>query len=158
MQNSSATAKMYLGLARNNIEQIKAIQRLYGISYCCVNALEKRQRELEFALANPVVANSNGNLGFAPVVIAGMAIGSWLASLGVFAMWQYRHTKVELEKQENIKYAMENGLDPSTFCPADEPSATDKLINVVKTAIMIGAVAMGFVIVSKTGIFKKIKL
>ncbi len=150
MELKSADIGLSLQKARQNIEGIKRLSALSGLSHCCIGALERRQAQLE----NAYYGRSSGNLGILPVVIVGGAIAMGVGSLISAVWWHYRNTEVELRKQENIAYAMENNIDPATFCPSNPESPTDKLINTVKTAIVIGAVAMGVVILSKSNLLK----
>lgn len=157
MRSKYLEARLNLDLAKKNIQRIKQISALTGISYCCIGALESRQKELEVALNNPV-RSPVSPLGLIPAIVGGVvgvaAAVTTIIGLVKAAAWHKQTTDVELAKQENIKYAMENGIDPSTFCPPAPPSPTDKLINTVKGAIVLGMVALVFVYLTKQKIIK----
>lgn len=137
MQRARTTnVGLFLHLARKNISELRRLSANYGIPCCNIGKLELRQRALESAL------KPSGNLGLLPVLIVGAAAVMGIGSLITAVWWHYRETKVELEKQENIKIAMEKGIDPGSFCPPAAESPTSKLIETIRGVIILGAVGM----------------
>ena len=150
-------AQQYLNMSRRNIDRIRELS-MYGIGYCCMGRLEQKQAELEYALGN-VSRTSRGNLGIPfliPAVIVGVTAISGLVSS---IWWHYRDTEVELKNAEaNLIAAqckqkmVDEGKDPSLFCPlptpAEKMSSVDKIVDVIKLAVIIGGVGLAF------GIFK----
>lgn len=128
---------LYLHLAAKNISALRRLSENYGIGHCCIGKLEERQRTLENALVR-----HGGNLGLLPVLIVGAAAVMGIGSLITAVWWHYRDTKVALETQENIRVAMENGIDPGSFCPVAPESPTSKLIETIRGVIILGAIGM----------------
>ena len=151
-------AQIYLQQSRRNIDRIRELSIMSGVSYCCMGKLEQRQAELEYALGNVSSRRSRANLGF-PFVAAGFYLGSALVSAIIV---YFRHTEVEVKNAEALiaqaecnKVAYEQGKDPSNFCPLVEPlekkSAIDQVIDIVKLAAIIAVVGLAF------GVYKEFK-
>lgn len=161
MRNKYLETRLNLDIAKKNIAEIKRLSALTGVAYCCIGALEQEQKDLENAFLNPM-ANPNKNLGVIPLIVGGaIAVSAAVASIiGIWkaSEWHKQTTEVERLKQENIRYAIENGIDPATFCPPPAQSPTEKLINTVKGAIIIGGVVLLVMVLGKNkmlkGVFK----
>jgi len=152
-------AQIYLQQSRRNIDRIRELSIMSGVSYCCMGKLEQRQAELEYALGNVSSRTSRGNLGI-PFLIPAVIIGvSAISTLIGSIWWHYRDTEVELKNAEsNLISAqckakmVDEGKDPSLFCPPTTPvekmSSVDKVVDVIKLAVIIGGIGLAF------GIFK----
>ena len=134
---------LFLHLSGKNISELRRLSASHGLVCCNIGKLEERQRTLENAL------KPSGNFGFLPVLIVGAAAVMGIGSLITAVWWHYRDTKVELEKQENIKIAMENGIDPGSFCPPAPESPTSKLIETIRGVIILGAIGMLIIMLMK---------
>jgi len=152
-------AQIYLNMSRRNIDRIRELSVMSGVSYCCMGKLEQRQAELEYALGNVSRGTSRGNLGI-PFLIPALIVGvTAISGLIGSIWWHYRDTEVELKNAEaNLIAAqckqkmVDEGKDPSLFCPlptpAEKMSSVDKIVDVIKLAVIIGGIGLAF------GIFK----
>jgi len=153
-------AQIYLNMSRRNIDRIRELSTMSGVSYCCMGKLEQRQAELEYALGNVSSRTSRGNLGNPILIAAGLVAGVTVISGLIGSIWwHYRDTEVELKNAEaNLIAAqckqklVDEGKDPSLFCPlpatTEKMSSVDKIVDVIKLAVIIGGIGLAF------GIFK----
>lgn len=157
-------AQLYLSMARNNINRIKELSALSGVSYCCIGKLEQRQAELEYALYG-LRRTSRNNLGFAlPAIGAGWWIAGGIISaataVGAY-LWHHDDTQAarnaaeaDLIRAQNEQALLDKGLKPNewlppkTTPPIEEKSAIDKIVDVIQLAVIIGGIGLAF------GIFK----
>jgi len=128
---SIANLKLLLFKSKQNIEEIRRLSALSGISYCCIGALENRQKELEDALNL-----KRPNLGLIPLIVGGALA---LTAIGSAIWWHYRTTEVEKERYECIKQALDTGLDPNEYCGS---GTGDSITQIIKGVAVIAVLAM----------------
>jgi hypothetical protein len=145
---TNGEARQYLNASRNNIDRIRELSAMSGVSYCCMGKLEQRQAELEYALGNGSRRASRGNLGFPLIPVIGTALFS---AIVVFFRWtqvKLEDAKAIIEQAECNKVAYEQGMDPGTICPVVPPvekkSAIDQIMDIAKLAAIIAVVGLAF--------------
>jgi len=158
-------AQIYLNESRNNIDRIRELSALSGVSYCCLGSLEKRQAELEYLF----YGNRNlrgalrGNLGVLPVFLGwGVVIGITTIASAISAVLYQRaktaearyNAEANLVRAQTEQSIVNKGLNPNDFLPPPAPkplvekSAMDKIVDVIQLAVIIGGIGLAF------GIFK----
>mgnify|MGYP001228238680 CR=1 FL=1 len=143
-------AQQYLNMSRQNIDRIRELSAMSGVSYCCMGKLEQRQAELEYALGNVSRGTLRGNLGL-PVLIP-IVLGSTLVS-AIISYFRYTEVKVKeaealIAQAECNKVAYEQGKDPNTICPplppVEKKSVIDQVMDIVKLGAIIAVVGLAF--------------